>query len=90
MLTAGKPARLVFRNLDSELHAVVPKQFLSGVTVSVSGNGAPEFDEDGFKRVIIPSDGQVEIRFTPKRTGIYHYVCDMPGHEMRARIEVHE
>jgi hypothetical protein len=54
----------------------------------VGGNGAPEFGPHGLNRVIIPPEGLVEIQFTPARTGTFSYLCDMPGHEMRAVIVV--
>jgi plastocyanin len=87
-LHAGRNTKLVFVNLDVELHAFVPVGLFEGLNVSISGNGAPEFTDTGFKRVIIPSDGRAEIRFIPERTGIYPFFCDMPGHEMRATIVV--
>ncbi len=89
-LKAGARTRLEFRNHDSELHAVVPQQWLAGVTVSVTGNGAPEFGEDGLRRVIIPADGHAELQFIPRRPGTFQYICDMPGHEMQALIEIYE
>ena len=88
VLTAGRPTRLVFRNYDSELHAVVPQRLFAGLTVLVAGNGAPEFTEQGFTRVLIPSDGFSELRFTPTQPGTYPYRCDLPGHQMQATIEV--
>ena len=87
-LTAGQKTKLVFHNLDAELHAFVPIDLLVGVNVNISGNGAPEFGKNGFKRVIIPSQGNVEIRFVPQRPGVYPFYCDMPGHEMRGTIVV--
>lgn len=87
-LRAGQPATLVFENRDSELHSFVPQDLLRGVNLNVGGNGAPEFGEEGFKRVIIPPEGRVEIRFTPLRPGEFAYQCDMPGHQMRAQIVV--
>ncbi|HET7057237.1 MAG TPA: cupredoxin domain-containing protein [Nitrospiraceae bacterium] len=79
---------LVLRNEDAELHAFVPHELFVGVSLNVGGNGAPEFDETGFKKVIIPSGGRADIRFVPERTGEYQFVCDMPGHEMRGTIRV--
>jgi len=54
--------------------------------VQVAGNGAPEFNEAGFVRVLIPPRGRAELRFTPKKTGTFPYICDLPGHDMRAAI----
>ena len=79
---------LRFRNQDAELHAVVAKELFLGVSLNVGGNGAPEFGPDGLKRVIIPPEGLVEIQFTPSRAGSFSYLCDMPGHDMQAVIEV--
>jgi plastocyanin len=79
---------LRFRNHDTELHAVVAKELFLGVSLNVDGNGAPEFDPHGLTRVIIPPDGLIEIQFTPTRTGTFSYLCDMPGHNMQAVIEV--
>lgn len=87
-LHAGKKTRLVFQNHDAELHAFVPIGLFVGVSLNISGNGAPEFGHEGFKRVIIPSEGRAEILFVPERTGVYPFLCDMPGHEMRATIVV--
>ncbi len=88
MLQSGRKTALVFLNQDSELHAFVPVGLFAGVNVNIAGNGAPEFDAHGFKRVIIPPDGRAEIRFVPDRPGEYAFFCDMPGHEMRATIVV--
>jgi len=85
---AGRKTRLVFRNEDAELHVFVPGTLFNGVSVSVEGNGAPEFGEEGFRKVIIPGDGVAELRFTLERPGRYPFICDMPGHEMRAMIVV--
>jgi hypothetical protein len=87
-LHAGRKTTLVLRNEDAELHAFVPGSLFAGVNLNISGNGAPEFGEQGFKRVIIPSEGWAEIRFVPDRVGTYPFVCDMPGHEMKATIVV--
>ena len=84
----GKPVTLVIRNDDEDLHAFVPLLLLQRTNVQVSGNGAPEFNEAGFVRVLIPPHGRVELRFTPKTTGTFHYICDLPGHSMRAQIVV--
>jgi hypothetical protein len=76
------------KNQDSELHAFVPSDLFAGESLNVAGNGAPEFGPHGLKRVIIPSEGVVEIRFVPSRPGEYPYRCDMPGHEMSGVIVV--
>jgi plastocyanin len=89
-LQRGRKTKLVFHNLDSELHAFVPTNLFTGVNLNISGNGAPEFTEQGFKRVIIPPEGLAEIRFVPDRAGTYPYLCDMPGHDMKASIVVRE
>jgi uncharacterized cupredoxin-like copper-binding protein len=85
---AGRKTHLVLRNEDAELHAFVPHEVFAGVSLNVGGNGAPEFDDRGFKKVIIPSGGRADIRFVPERAGEYKFVCDMPGHEMRGTIRV--
>lgn len=85
---AGRQTRLVFQNQDAELHAFVPGNLFNGVNLNISGNGAPEFGEQGFRRVIIPGDGRAELRFVLQQPGRYPYICDMPGHEMRATIIV--
>lgn len=87
-LHVGRKTTLIFENQDAELHAFVPVGLFTGVNLNISGNGAPEFGHDGFKRVIIPSEGRVEFRFIPERSGVYPFFCDMPGHEMRATIVV--
>jgi plastocyanin len=79
---------LRFRNHDTELHTVAAKEFFFGVDFDMGGNGAPEFGPDGLKRVIIPPEGLTEFRFTPARTGTFSYLCDMPGHDMKAVIVV--
>jgi len=79
---------LRFLNQDTELHTVVAKELFFGVDFDVSGNGAPEYGPDGLKRVIIPPEGLIEFRFTPARTGTFSYLCDMPGHNMKALITV--
>jgi uncharacterized cupredoxin-like copper-binding protein len=88
ILHHGQPTVLVVRNHDSELHAFVPSELFAGVNLNVTGNGAPEFGEQGFKRAIIPPEGSVEIHFTPEQAGEFSYVCDMPGHQMAAMIVV--
>ena len=87
-LPQGEPATLVIRNDDEDLHSFVPLLLLQRANVQVSGNGAPEFNETGFVRVLIPPHGRVELRFTPKTAGTFHYICDLPGHSMRAQIVV--
>lgn len=89
-LHAGQKTKLVFHNQDAELHAFVPVGLFVGVHLNVTGNGAPEFGAEGFKRVIIPSEGRAEFRFVPDRPGVYPFFCDMPGHEMKATIVVEE
>ncbi|HKO29984.1 MAG TPA: cupredoxin domain-containing protein [Nitrospiraceae bacterium] len=79
---------LRFRNHDTELHTVVAKELFFGLDLNVGGNGAPEFGPDGLRRVIIPPDGLIEIQFSPTRTGTFSYLCDMPGHDMKALILV--
>ncbi len=79
---------LRFRNLDTELHSVVVKDLFLGIDLNVGGNGAQEFGPEGLKRVIVPPDGLIEFQFTPARTGNFSYLCDMPGHDMKAVIVV--
>jgi plastocyanin len=88
VLHAGRQTTLAFYNRDAELHAFVPIGLLTGTHLSVSGTGAPEFSTEGLQRVIIPSEGKVDIRFIPDRPGRYPYFCDMPGHDMKALIIV--
>lgn len=85
---AGRKTKITFLNQDAELHAVVPIGLLTGHHLNIQGNGAPQFDDKGFKRVIIPSQGKVEIRFVPGLPGTYTYFCDMPGHTMGGTIIV--
>lgn len=87
-LYVGRKTHLVLRNEDAELHAFVPRELFAGVSLNVGGNGAPEFGESGFKKVIIPSGGRADIRFVPQRVGEYKFICDMPGHEMQGTIRV--
>ena len=87
-LGAGKPVMLVFRNEDEDLHAFVPLLLFLKVNVQVSGNGAPQFNETGFARVLIPPHGRAELRFTPTTPGTFSYICDLPGHNMRGEIIV--
>jgi plastocyanin len=79
---------LRFRNHDTELHTVAAKELFLSPDLNMGGNGAPEFGPDGLKRVIIPPDGLVEFQFTPTRTGTFPYLCDMPGHDMKAVMTV--
>ena len=88
LLHHDRQTALRFRNHDTELHTVVAKELFFGVDLNVGGNGAQEFGPDGLKRVIIPPDGLIEIEFTPTRTGTFSYLCDMPGHDMKAVIMV--
>jgi plastocyanin len=88
MLQAGQRTLLIFHNQDVELHAFVPVGLFEGLHLNIGGNGAPEFSPEGFKRVIIPSEGRAEFRFVPTRPGVYPFFCDMPGHEMKATIVV--
>lgn len=88
VLPVGRPVTLIFHNQDVELHAFVPTRFLEGVPVHVDGNGAPQFGERGLERVLIPSSGTEEIRFTPTSVGEFEYRCDLPGHQMVGKIAV--
>jgi len=88
VLPQGRRTVLQLKNHDSELHAFVPSELFVGESLNVSGNGAPEFGPQGLTRVLIPSEGLVEIRFTPTRPGEYRYRCDLPGHEMTGAIVV--
>ncbi len=87
-LQVGVPATLVIRNEDEDLHAFVPLLLFQRTSVQVRGNGAPEFNESGFTRVLIPPHGAAELRFIPKISGTFFYICDLPGHNMRAEIVV--
>jgi len=89
-IPVGQKTRLVLKNLDTELHAFVPVGLLADSHVAVSGNGAPQFAQEGFVRVLLPTRGQTEIVFTPVRAGTYPYFCDLPGHVMRGTIVVRE
>jgi len=84
----GRPAALIIRNEDEDLHAFVPLLLFQRTNVQVSGNGAPEFNEAGFVRVLIPPRGKAELRFIPRTSGTFVYICDLPGHNMRAVIIV--
>ena len=87
-LRLGKPATLIIRNEDEDLHAFVPLLLFQRTNVQVRGNGAPEFNEAGFARVLIPPHGKAELRFIPKTSGTFSYICDLPGHNMRGEIIV--
>ena len=87
-LRVGQPVRLILKNQDVELHAFVPMDLLARTNVQVGGNGAPEFGKDGFRRVLIPSRGQVELVFVPKEEGAFAFFCDLPGHVMNGTIVV--
>jgi uncharacterized cupredoxin-like copper-binding protein len=89
-LPLKKPVTLVIMNDDAELHAFVPLLLFEGSNVMVTGNSAPEFNETGFARVLIPPDGKAEIRFVPQRAGTFFYICDLPGHNMRGEIVVQD
>ena len=88
LLPAGRTVRLVLLNHDSELHAFVPESLFTGVNMTVTGNGFPEFTDAGFRRLIVPPDGHAEIGFIPVRAGDYPFACDMPGHDMKGKILV--
>ena len=87
-LRVGQRVRLILENQDVELHAFVPVDILARTNVQVGGNGAPEFGTDGFRRVLIPSRGQVELVFVPKEEGAFAFFCDLPGHVMNGTIVV--
>ena len=87
-LRVGQPTRLIFLNDDVELHAFVPTALLDRTNVQVGGNGAPQFDDHGFRRVLVASGGQAELMFSPKRVGSYPFFCDLPGHIMNGIIAV--
>lgn len=89
-LRVGQHIRLVFKNDDVELHAFVPTDLLAKTNVQVAGNGAPQFDRQGFHRVLIPSQGQAELTFSPKHAGSFPFFCDLPGHIMNGTIVVEE
>lgn len=87
-LRAGQPVRLILKNEDVELHAFVPVDLLVRTNVQVSGDGAPQFGKEGFRRVLIPSGGRVELVFTSKEAGSFPFFCDLPGHMMNGTIVV--
>ncbi|HXV67936.1 MAG TPA: cupredoxin domain-containing protein [Nitrospira sp.] len=88
VLHRGRRTTLSFKNQDAELHAVMPYGLFAGMTPSISGNSAVEFEGEGFKRVIIPPDGVASFEFTPTAPGDHRYICDMPGHNMHGIIAV--
>jgi uncharacterized cupredoxin-like copper-binding protein len=87
-LPVGKPVTLVIHNEDEVLHAFVPLLLFLRANVQIGGNSAPEFNETGFARALIPPHGKVELRFTPQALGTFSYICDLPGHIMRGEIVV--
>lgn len=90
MIPVNREVLLVFENQDVELHAFVPSTFLDDIPLHIDGNGAAQFGEHGLVRILIPSGGRAELRFTLQRAGLYDYRCDLPGHQMRAHIRVEE
>ncbi len=88
LLPAGRTVRLVLRNHDPDLHAFVPESLFAGINMNVTGNGFPEFNETGFRRLIVPPEGHAEIGFVPAPVGDYSFSCDMPGHDMKGVIHV--
>jgi plastocyanin len=88
LVHAGRKTKLVFKNQDAELHTFMPGTLFHGISLNVGGNGAPEFGDQGFRKVIIPGEGLVELRFVLEQPGNYPFICDMPGHEMRATLVV--
>lgn len=89
-LHVGQPTRLILMNDDAELHAFVPTDLLAKTNVQVGGNGSPEFDRSGFRRVLLPSSGQAELTFSPKKVGSYPFFCDLPGHIMNGTVMVED
>lgn len=89
-IPVNREVLLVFENQDVELHAFVPSTFLDDIPLHIDGNGAAQFGEHGLIRVLIPSGGLAELRFTLQRAGLYDYRCDLPGHQMHAYIRVEE
>ena len=89
-LQSGEKTRLILRNQDVELHAFVPVSLFQNTTLQVSGNGAPEFGSGGLLRILLPSKGQTEILFVPRRPGHYPFLCDLPGHVMNGTVVVQE
>ena len=89
-LRVGEQIHLVLKNDDVELHAFVPTDLLAHTNVQVEGNGAPQFNGQGFHRVLIPSQGEAELTFSPKQVGSYPFFCDLPGHVMNGTVVVEE
>lgn len=89
-LRVGQPTRLVLKNDDAELHAFVPSDLLVRTNVQVEGNGAPQFDKRGFNRVLLPSQGQAELTFSPREAGSFPFFCDLPGHVMNGTVVVED
>jgi len=87
-LRVGQSTRLILKNEDTELHAFVPETLFVRANVQVSGNGAPQFGEQGFRRVLLPASGQTELVFAPKHAGSYAFFCDLPGHIMNGTVVV--
>ncbi len=87
-LRVGQQVRLILKNEDVDLHAFVPTNLLVRTNVQVSGDGAPQFGKDGFRRVLIPSNGQAELLFVSKEAGSFPFFCDLPGHVMNGTIVV--
>ena len=89
-LRVGQKTRLILKNEDAELHAFVPDALFVRTNVQVSGNGAPQFGDQGFRRVLLPMLGQTELVFTPKEAGSFPFFCDLPGHVMNGTVVVEE
>jgi len=89
-LRVGVQTRLVLKNDDVELHAFVPTDLLAQTNVQVEGTGAPQFNGQGFHRVLLPSQGEAELTFSPKQAGSYPFFCDLPGHVMNGTVVVEE
>ena len=89
-LQVGQTVRLILKNEDTELHAFVPEALFVRANVQVSGNGAPQFGGQGFRRVLLPTLGHTELVFVPKRAGSYPFFCDLPGHVMNGTVVVEE
>ena len=84
----GQRVRLILENQDAELHAFVPVDFLTRTNVQVGGDGAPQFGKDGFRRVLIPTQGRAELVFAARKAGAFRFFCDLPGHLMSGMIMV--
>ncbi len=87
-LRVGQKTRLVIKNEDVELHAFVLTDLLAKTNVQVEGNGAPQFDGQGFRRVLLPSQGEAKLTFSPKHEGSFPFFCDLPGHVMNGTVVV--